>query len=181
MNTYTFDIATNPRTFGVDNGFASVSLRAELLALKETAAAFPVVNFAFTDYGGSFFDKVAIEYFIAKHPGSIVFESTSWYGRNAFVFGEVAARFLEETEDYPLGFDEFEEYFCQRESEETDAGFNRFLDDLSGYEFDRETVFSWLSEHKSGYYNITTQGLDFCESDLIEELNQNGLIARESE
>lgn len=43
------------------------------------------LNFAYTDYGGSFLDKVVISY-----PENIVYERTSWNGENAFIFGEPA-------------------------------------------------------------------------------------------
>lgn len=36
------------------------------------------LNFAYTDYGGSFLDE------------NIVHEKTSWNGENAFIFGEPA-------------------------------------------------------------------------------------------
>ena len=47
-----------------------------------------IINFAYTDYGGDFFDKVCIKYFSEKYPNNIVKENTSYYGENAFIFGE---------------------------------------------------------------------------------------------
>lgn len=38
------------------------------------------LNFAYTDYGGLFLDKVIIYY-----PENIVHEETSWNGENAFI------------------------------------------------------------------------------------------------
>lgn len=48
------------------------------------------LNFAYTDYGGSFLDKVIISYFKEYYPENIVHEKTSWNGENAFIFGEPA-------------------------------------------------------------------------------------------
>lgn len=48
------------------------------------------LNFAYTDYGGSFLDKVVISYFKKYYPENIVYERTSWNGENAFILGEPA-------------------------------------------------------------------------------------------
>lgn len=48
------------------------------------------LNFAYTDYGGSFLDKVIISYFKEYYPENIVHEKTSYNGENAFIFGEPA-------------------------------------------------------------------------------------------
>ena len=53
------------------------------------------LNFAYTDYGGSFLDKVIISYFKEYYPGNIVHEKTSWNGENAFIFGEPAKELYE--------------------------------------------------------------------------------------
>lgn len=139
-----------------------------------------VINFAFTDYGGTFFDKVCIEFFAEKHPDSIVLEDTSWSGQNAFLFGPVADEFLEASENYPLGFDGLEEFYFEKESETERESFEYFLNDLDGYEI-AENALDTLCSEKGGYYSITTQGVDFCSSDLTEYCEQNGLISKISE
>ena len=45
------------------------------------------LNFAYTDYGVSFLDKVIISYFKEYYQENIVHEKTSWNGENAFSFG----------------------------------------------------------------------------------------------
>lgn len=72
------------------------------------------VNLAYTAYGGTFFDNCLIQYFKEFHPESIIFESTSWNGENAFVFGEMAQKLIDETKDYILGFENFEDYFMDK-------------------------------------------------------------------
>lgn len=69
------------------------------------------INFAYTDYGGDFFDRVSIAYFKENYPDNIVYESTSWNGENAYIFGEIAKKFKEETDNYLLGFESMEDYF----------------------------------------------------------------------
>jgi hypothetical protein len=76
------------------------------------------VNFAYTDYGGDFFDKVCIEYFKENYPDNIVYEETCYYGQNAVIYGKVASDFLKETESYLLGFENIEEFFSELESKE---------------------------------------------------------------
>lgn len=53
------------------------------------------LNFSYTNYGGSFLDKVIISYFKEYYPENIVHERTAWYGENAFVFGEPAKKLYE--------------------------------------------------------------------------------------
>lgn len=48
------------------------------------------LNFAYTDYSGSFLDKVIISYFKEYYPENIVHEEASWNGENAFIFGDIA-------------------------------------------------------------------------------------------
>jgi hypothetical protein len=139
-----------------------------------------IVNFAYTDYGGQFIDKVMIAYFSENHPESIVKENTYHFGENAFIFGQVAADYLEANEDYPLGYEDTEEYYMNAESNQEAEDFARFLEDIqkySGYSV-KENALDYLTEHKGGYYSITTQGVDYSESDLIQFCEEAGIIEK---
>lgn len=137
-----------------------------------------VINFAYTDYGGDFFDKVAIQFFTEKHPDSIVSESTSWSGENAFIFGPVAKEFQEETERYLLGFNGIEDYYSIKQSEQETEDFKRFLDDLDKDKYQvTENSLEKLLNERSGYYSITTQGVDYSERDLIKFCLENDIIS----
>jgi hypothetical protein len=141
-----------------------------------------VIHFAYTDYGGDFLDKVAIEYFEENYPKNIVSENTAYSGKNAFVFGTPATEWLEASENYLLGFDDIESYYYEKQNEEEYKGFNDFLKDLRmKYAFNKKKVLDWLMENRSGYYSVTTQGLDFSYSDLVEELENEGLIKKSKE
>ena len=141
-----------------------------------------VISFAYTDYGGDFLDKVAIEYFKENYPDNTLVEYAGYNGENAFVFGEPAQEWIDSTEDYPLGFEDFEDFYYEKMNEAEYESFGYFIDDLdSDYSFDREEVMSWLMENKGGYYSITTQGLDFSYSDLTDELIEEGLISKEDD
>ena len=142
-----------------------------------------VLNFAYTDYGGDFFDKVAIEFFLENYPDNIVVEHTMYSGKNAIVFGEPAREFAEASERYILGFDNIEDYYYQMQYEQERKDFERFLDDMekyNNYKVSKEAL-DWLLENKSGYYSMLTTGLDFSESDLEEELVNEGLLEKNEE
>lgn len=160
-----------------NNGFfASNSLREELFN-KKLPMDTPVINFAYTDYGGNFFDKVAVKYFTENHPENIVSENTSWNGENALVFGDIAKEFIEVTESYLLGFGDMEELFYKMESDEENEAFGMFLDDMEDkYSFDREDALKWLNENRGGYYSVRTSGLDYSETELVSTLEGAGIF-----
>jgi len=167
----------------VDDAFASDELKSELqekLGISSNDLGDNVViSFAYTDYGGDFLDKVAIRYFQENYPENTLVENTSYFGQNAYVFGEPAKEWIETTEDYPLGFEDFESYYYEKEYEQQLEDFDYFLDEISrDYSFNKNAVLNWLLENRSGYYNITTQGLDFSSSDLTDELVNEGLIEK---
>lgn len=136
-----------------------------------------IINFAYTDYGGDFFDKVCIAFFAENYPNNIVKEDTYYYGQNAFIFGEVAKEFLEVTENYLLGFDGIESFYYEMENEEREAGIKFFIEglDTDKYEISEE-IPSEFYEYVEGYCNVLTSGLDYSESDMIEKAIETGLI-----
>ncbi len=165
-------------------GYASDELREEILS-KLTNDMDKTYHCAYTDYGGDFLDKVFIEYFKECYPDNIVYETTSWSGQNAFIFGNIGdttiQAFIDLTGDYLLGFDTLEDFHSEMEMKEFDAFVELVVTDcLTGYEFDKDTVISWLREEKYGYYSILTTGIDFSEADLLEELEQAGIIVKQT-
>jgi hypothetical protein len=99
------------------------------------------------------------------------------------VFGKPAREFAEESERYLLGFDNIEDYYYQMQYEQERKDFERFLDDMEKYNNYKVSpqAIDWLLENKSGYYSITPQGVDFSESDLEEELVNEGLLEKNEE
>jgi hypothetical protein len=170
----------------IDDAFASYELQEKLrekLGLDSDANSVGdnvVISFAYTDYGGDFLDKVAIEYFKENYPENTLFEYAGYGGENAFVFGEPAQEWINSTEDYPLGFEGIEEFYYQMQNDAEFEGFEYFVDDLSrDYTFDKEEVMSWLMENKGGYYSVYPSGVDFSYGDLTDELLEEGLIKKE--
>jgi len=166
------------RVTNINDAIATSDLKDELRSKMKKGD--DVIHFAFTDYGGDFMDKVAIEYFEENYPKNTLSETTAYYGKNAFVFGKPATEWLEASEDYPLGFEDFESYYYEKQNEQENEDFERFLDDLKrdGYEVSDEAIV-WLNENRSGYYGMTTQGLDFSYEDLTDDLKEEGLITKD--
>lgn len=155
--------------------FASEELLTELK--NKMKAGDCIVNFAYTDYGGDFFDKVCVAFFSEKHPENIVKENTVYSGENAFIFGEVAKEFIEESENYLLGYEDIEEHYTNMEQNEEYEGFKYFIESLNTDKYEiQEDAIEKLCNNKGGYYSITTQGLDYSESDLIEYCINEGII-----
>lgn len=107
-------------------GFLSDDLREQVPEIKDGV----YVNFAFTDYGGNFFDKVCIAYFQVKYPNSCLWEETSYYGQNAILWGDVAKDFLKEYDIDPLGYEDLEEFYSTMEFEEKTKYVENFVYDI---------------------------------------------------
>lgn len=136
-----------------------------------------IVNFAYTDYGGDFFDKVCIAFFSENYPNNIVKENAAYYGENAFIFGEVAKEFMEVTENYLLGFEGIESHYYEMENEEREAGIKYFIESLDTDKYEiSEEIPSEFYEYVEGYCNVLTSGLDYSESDMIDKAMETGLI-----
>ena len=137
-----------------------------------------IVNFAYTDYGGDFFDRVAIEYFKEEKEACFAVQNTSYFGKNAILFGQTAIDFIEANKDYPLGYSDIEDYYYQKTYEAEIASFSSFLDDLKG-EFDMENAMKWMTENRGGYYSVQPSGyLDFCYSTMEEDLIKAGILIK---
>lgn len=130
------------------------------------------LNFAYTDYGGSFLDKVIISYFKEYYPENIVHEKTSWNGENAFVFGEPAKELYELIiTDNILDFDYLGQYY-------TETRYNIIADTAQQYIKDNgldnelyDIVCEWLIENS----HIEPNFLDYSETDLNEYLQKTGM------
>lgn len=160
----------------LDEVVASSDLKEELKSKMKEGDK--IVAFAYTDYGGSFGDKVAIEYFKENHPKNIVFENSAYNGQNGIVFGEVAKDFLEETEDYPLGYEDMESFYYDMQNAQEEKDFKLFLSDLKNKYTIKKDALDWLLENKGGYYSIEPNMVDFSYSELENELEEEGLIKK---
>jgi hypothetical protein len=170
MKTYTKQEVKNGA------GFSSQDLRDQILdAMKEDEI---VINFAYTDYGGDFFDKIVCEYFQDKE--DFLVEDTSYYGQNGWLLGKTAKTFNEVSQYYLLGYEDIEDFYYNRQYEEETKGFQMFLEDLEKYDSYKiqDTALDFLLENRSGYYNVLTTGVDFSSSELEEYLIENNQIEK---
>lgn len=131
------------------------------------------LNFAYTNYGGSFLDKVIISYFKEYYQENIVHEKTSWNGENAFIFGEPAKELYELIiagnilDFYYLG-----QYHTEMEYNMITAEAQQYINDngLSNEQLD--IVCEWLVDNSRMESNF----VDYSEIDLNEFLQKNGYL-----
>lgn len=123
------------------------------------------LNFGYTDYGGSFLNKVIISYFKERYPENIVFENTFWNGENAFIFGEPAKDLYYFMEDGDLfGFDDLEEYYTEKQCLMIAEATQEYIDDneLSNDLYD--IVRDWFFDNG----HLEPNYVDYSEHDLNE-------------
>jgi hypothetical protein len=127
-----------------------------------------LINFAYTDYGGDFFDRIAIDFFIDRKEENFIFENTYYYGKNGILWGKTAVDFKEATEKYFLGYEDIEDFYYQKQYESEEKSFQFFVDDEFSDHEHKERILSYLMQEKSGYYSILSSGdVDFSSDKLI--------------
>jgi len=127
------------------------------------------LNFAYTDYGGSFLEKVIISYFKEYYPENIVHEKTSFNGENAFIFGEPAKELYNLMKVYNvLGFDDLEDYYTEMEYNMITEEAQQYIDD-NGISNDLlDIVYEWIGENS----RLEPNFVDYSEIDLNEFLQK---------
>lgn len=105
------------------------------------------VNFAYNSYGGYFYDNVVIQYMKEHHAENIVLENTSWNGCNAFLFGDVASEFLEESRNDVLGFEDLEDFYFTKE-------YNAKIEGLKELGYTEGQIYFILEAKSCGELNI---------------------------
>lgn len=150
--------------WGEKQCYASDSLKERVLELCPNGEKY--INLAYTDYGGTFVEKAFIKYMEDNHPESIIYENTAWFGKNVIVFGEIVFDIIESTESYILGFENFEDYFCERELDERMKAAEQYIDENDIPEEKKELVFDYFGECL-----VETFGVDYNETDLTLFLN----------
>ena len=128
------------------------------------------LNFAYSDYGGSFLDKVIISYFKEYYPENIVHERTSWNGENAFIFAEHAKELYNLMKVYNvLGFDDLEDYYTEMEYNMITEEAQQYIDD-NGLSNDLlDIVCEWMINNS----HVEPNFVDYSEVDLNEYLQKN--------
>lgn len=127
------------------------------------------LNFAYTDYGGSFLDKVIISYFKEYYQENIVHEKTSWNGENAFIFGEPAKELYNLMKvDNVLGFDDLEDYYTEMEYNMITEEAQQYIDD-NGISNDLlDIVCEWMINNS----HVEPNFVDYSEVELNDFLQK---------
>jgi hypothetical protein len=161
--------------FNISHGYGSD----ELVELAKSKQSDIYINFAYTDYGGDFFDRVAIAYFKENHPDNIVYENTYFNGENAYIFGEIAKEFKKETDAYLLGFESMEEYYCEKEQEMLDALYLFLFEEYNERICtNRDNFIEFLRDNFTNEcsYDVMATMVDYSPSDVEKLLIENHLI-----
>ena len=123
------------------------------------------VNIAYSDYGGTFWDKAWISYFKESYPDNIIVERSAWNGENAFIFGEIAQDLWDTVNDRNmLAFEDIEEYESQLEEDEYIKCVDGLISEGVITEQDRENARVWLIDNAG----VETFGIDYATDDLME-------------
>lgn len=120
-------------------------------------------NFSYTNYGGSFLDKVIISYFKEYYPENIVHERTAWYGENAFVFGKPAKELFQQIGNGNiLDFDNYYVKFYEQVTEEA----TNFISDYELNNNLHEIICKWLCTNGSPEPNF----VDYSDMDTYNNM-----------
>lgn len=131
------------------------------------------LNFAYTNYGGSFLDKVIISYFKENYPENIVHEKTSWNGENTFIFGESAKELYELIiTGNILDFDYLGQYYTEMEYNMITEEAQQYINDNGLDNELYDIVCEWLIDNSCLEPNF----VDYSETDLNEYLQKNGYV-----
>ena len=167
-----------------------------LAELKDFPDDTKIVVLSYCDYGGSLVDKALIRLFKDKYKDNILVKDTHFYGELAYIYptsksteysDNVVIQLIEDSEDYPLGFDcnSLEEYFSEAEDEIIQEYLEVFYDDLKRNEnyvvVGRKN--NWVQSAAICLYgeiDVSVEGVMTKESRIIEILIKNKLLIKKS-
>lgn len=124
------------------------------------------INLAYTDYGGTLLDKLLIAY-LSSIGESILIESTSWYGKNAIVFGATAKELKRYIDNgNVLDYIDFDDYYYAKENEQREIAADNYIEENDIPECKRLIVYDFFDN-----CTVETFGVDYDETYLQELLN----------
>lgn len=166
-------------------------LKSKLNTTSDDLREFDVIAFGYSDYGGDFFDKVAIAYFRENYPDNIIWGNIAFGGETAVVFGEPAKEYMEQTENYPLGFENIENAFYEAEYDARYEGINDFINEelIPKYEINPKNeleIDNWddvnrLLEEQFSPSVLSSGQIDYSSSQWIEHLEDLEVIQEKSD
>ncbi len=154
--------------------FASRELKDQILELMAEKNSNLVINFSYTDYGGTFFDKVVSKFFQQKreleNEIDYLVENTIYFGENFWLINPELVAEMDENE---IEFEGLEEFYYQCEAEEVEEYVNYFLEEHPQIELDSFEK-QRLKEYIENNCTFNVQGVDFAEY-AVEEFVENTL------
>lgn len=137
--------------------------------LKKDVSTDKCIAISYTNYGGTYLEKVFIQYLKENHPDNILIENTIYSGENAIVFGYIVDDIIEASKDYPLGYEDFEDYYCGKEISDLEKAAIQFIreNDIPG---DQEEI---IYDYFRNAATMQTFGVDYSESDLERYIKDN--------
>lgn len=125
-----------------------------------------ILAVAYTNYGGTFYDKCLIAYIKENYPNNIITEITSYNGENAFIFGDVL-----ELEDFDSeGFTDswkFEQYMDSATQELINEECDNIIASTPEYANYQDVIKDFLDN--SG---VETFGIDYSEREFNEYIEK---------
>ncbi len=153
--------------------FASRELKDQILELMAEKNSNLVINFSYTDYGGTFFDKVVSKFFQQnkelENEVDYLVENTCYFGEN---FWLINPELVSEMDENEIEFEGLESYYYQCEAEAVEKDVEYYNDDKN-LELSEDERFQ-LKEFIENNCTFNVQGVEISESS-VEEFVENTL------
>lgn len=127
------------------------------------------IAISYTDYGGTYLEKIFIQYLKETHPNNIIIENTIYFGENAIVFGSIVEDIIEATRDYPLGYKDFEDYYCNKENSDLEEAATQYIRETYTPENQQGIIYDYFRNAAT----MQTFGADYSDSDLQNYIKDN--------
>lgn len=137
--------------------------------LKKDVSTDKYIALSYTNYGGTYLEKVFIQYLKENHPNNILVENTIYSGENAIVFGYIVEDIIEASKDYPLGYEDFEDYYYGKEISDLGKAAEQFIKENDIPNDQEEIIYDYFRNVAT----MQTFGVDYSESDLESYIKDN--------
>lgn len=137
--------------------------------LKKNISTDKYISLSYTNYGGTYLEKIFIQYLKENHPDNILIENTIYSGENAIVFGYIVEDIIKASKDYPLGYEDFEDYYYGKEISDLEEAAIQFIRENDIPEDQEGIIYDYFRDIAT----VQTFGVDYSESDLESYIKDN--------
>lgn len=141
--------------------------------LEKVSSKYPLfdkyITISYTNYGGTYLEKIFIQYLKETHPNNILIENTIYSGENAIVFGYIVEDIIEASKDYPLGYEDFEDYYYGKEISDLGKAAIQFIKENNIPEDQEEIIYDYFRDVAT----MQTFGVDYSDIDLENYIKDN--------